>query len=173
MKDFFFLNVDAPIALFRGWPSAWGVQLGVRAAAKRPPSQTPCPTAPSIALVGALRQRRCSAFTLVLRAMVNPFTTGLGMAAGRRVERVAGADRRDVSELLVMGLKDERIALRHGQRHHEWRWTGDLQHWQKFREHLRSEDDRQEALAGLKSATPFVAKGNWAASLQAAARHSP
>jgi len=33
------------------------------------------------------------------------------MAQGRRVERVAALIRREVSELLVHGLKDERIAL--------------------------------------------------------------
>ena len=33
------------------------------------------------------------------------------MAQGRRVERVAALIRREVSELLVTGIKDERVSL--------------------------------------------------------------
>ncbi|MCT4365860.1 MAG: 30S ribosome-binding factor RbfA [Synechococcaceae cyanobacterium MAG-AL1] len=77
------------------------------------------------------------------------------MAQGRRVERVAALIRREVSELLVHGLKDERIAL--GMVSVTTvEVAGDLQHCKIFVSIFGSEDDRQEALAGLKSATPFV-----------------
>lgn len=77
------------------------------------------------------------------------------MAQGRRVERVASLIRREVSELLVHGLKDERIAL--GMVSVTTvEVAGDLQHCKIFVSIYGSEDDRQEALAGLASATPFV-----------------
>jgi len=76
------------------------------------------------------------------------------MAQGRRVERVAALIRREVSELLVHGLKDERIAL--GMVSVTTvEVAGDLQHCKIFVSIFGSEDDRQEALAGLKSATPL------------------
>ena len=77
------------------------------------------------------------------------------MAQGRRVERVASLIRREVSELLQGGIKDERVG--HGLvsvTHVEV--AGDLQHCKIFVSVLGSDDDREQAMAGLRSATPFV-----------------
>jgi len=77
------------------------------------------------------------------------------MAQGRRVERVAALIRREVSELLVHGIKDERVGLGMVSVT-EVEVAGDLQHCKIFVSIYGSEHDRQEALAGLTSATPFV-----------------
>jgi len=77
------------------------------------------------------------------------------MAQGRRVERVAALIRREVSELLVHGIKDERVGLGMVSVT-EVEVAGDLQHCKIFVSIYGSEDDRQAALAGLTSATPFV-----------------
>jgi ribosome-binding factor A len=77
------------------------------------------------------------------------------MAQGRRVERVAALVRREVSELLVNGIRDERV-------HHGMvsvtsvEVAGDLQHCKIRVSVLGSEDDRQQVLEGLKAATPYV-----------------
>lgn len=77
------------------------------------------------------------------------------MAQGRRVERVAALVRREVSELLVNGIRDERV--------HTGMVSvttvdvaGDLQHCRIFVSVLGSEADRQQVLAGLKAAAPYV-----------------
>jgi ribosome-binding factor A len=77
------------------------------------------------------------------------------MAQGRRVERVAALIRREVSELLLSGIKDERI--------HQGMVSvtraevaGDLQHCRIFVSVLGSEDERRQVLEGLKAAAPFV-----------------
>jgi ribosome-binding factor A len=77
------------------------------------------------------------------------------MAQGRRVERVASLIRREVSELLQGGIKDERVG--HGLvsvTHVEV--AGDLQHCKIFVSVYGSDDDRTQAMAGLKSAAPYV-----------------
>ena len=77
------------------------------------------------------------------------------MAQGRRVERVAALVRREVSELLVSGIRDDRV-------HHGMvsvttvDVAGDLQHCRIHVSVLGSEEDRQQVLAGLRAATPFV-----------------
>lgn len=77
------------------------------------------------------------------------------MAQGRRVERVAALVRREVSELLVNGIRDERV-------HHGMvsvtsvDVAGDLQHCRIRVSVLGSEDDRQQVLEGLRAATPYV-----------------
>lgn len=77
------------------------------------------------------------------------------MAQGRRVERVAALVRREVSELLVNGIRDERV-------HHGMvsvtgvEVAGDLQHCKIRVSVLGSEDDRQQVLAGLRAATAYV-----------------
>jgi ribosome-binding factor A len=77
------------------------------------------------------------------------------MAQGRRVERVAALVRREVSELLVNGIRDDRV--------HQGMVSvttvdvaGDLQHCRIHVSVLGSEEDRQQVLAGLKAATPYV-----------------
>lgn len=77
------------------------------------------------------------------------------MAQGRRVERVAALIRREVSELLRSGIKDERIhsglvSVTHAE------VAGDLQHCRIFVSVLGSDEDRTEVLAGLKAAAPYV-----------------
>jgi ribosome-binding factor A len=77
------------------------------------------------------------------------------MAQGRRVERVASLIRREVSELLQGGIKDERVG--HGLvsvTHVEV--AGDLQHCKIFVSVYGSDDDRAQTMAGLKSAAPYV-----------------
>jgi ribosome-binding factor A len=77
------------------------------------------------------------------------------MAQGRRVERVASLIRREVCELLVSGIKDERV----GQGLVSVTTVdvaGDLQHCRIHVSVYGDETARQQALAGLKSATPFV-----------------
>jgi ribosome-binding factor A len=77
------------------------------------------------------------------------------MALGRRVERVAALIRREVSELLVNGIKDERVsqgmvsitAVE---------VAGDLQHCKIFVSVYGSGDAPQQALAGLRSAAAYV-----------------
>jgi len=77
------------------------------------------------------------------------------MAQGRRVERVAALVRREVSELLVNGIRDDRV--------HQGMVSvtgvevaGDLQHCRIRVSVLGSEADRQQVLEGLKAATPYV-----------------
>jgi ribosome-binding factor A len=77
------------------------------------------------------------------------------MAQGRRVERIAALIRREVSELLRSGIKDERIhsglvSVTHAE------VAGDLQHCRVFVSVLGSEDDRNQVLEGLKAAAPYV-----------------
>jgi ribosome-binding factor A len=77
------------------------------------------------------------------------------MAQGRRVERVAALVRREVSELLVNGIRDERV-------HHGMvsvtavDVAGDLQHCRIRVSVLGSEDDRLQVMEGLKAATPYI-----------------
>jgi ribosome-binding factor A len=77
------------------------------------------------------------------------------MAHGRRVERVASLIRREVSELLVNGIKDERVTLGMVSVT-EVEVAGDLQHCKIFVSIFGSEEDRQQALAGLRSASSYV-----------------
>ena len=77
------------------------------------------------------------------------------MAQGRRVERVAALIRREVSELLLSGIKDERVSQGMVSVTHV-DVAGDLQHCKIFVSVYGSGDAPQQALAGLRSAAPFV-----------------
>ena len=77
------------------------------------------------------------------------------MAQSRRVERVASLIRREISELLIGGIKDERVSQGMVSVTNV-EVAGDLQHCKIFVSVFGSEDDRSQAMAGLKSATPFV-----------------
>jgi ribosome-binding factor A len=86
------------------------------------------------------------------------------MAQGRRVERLAALIRREISELLRNGIKDQRVqqglvSIT------EVEVAGDLQHCRVFVSVLGSEAERNEAMAGLRSAAPFI-KGELARRLQ-------
>jgi len=77
------------------------------------------------------------------------------MAQGRRVERMASLIRREVCELLVSGIKDERV----GQGLVSVTGVdvaGDLQHCRIHVSVYGDASARDQAMAGLKSATPFV-----------------
>ncbi|MFM7675644.1 MAG: 30S ribosome-binding factor RbfA [Synechococcus sp.] len=77
------------------------------------------------------------------------------MAQGRRVERVAALIRREVSELLHSGIKDERVG--HGMVSvTNVEVAGDLQHCRIYVSVFGSDDDREQAMAGLRSAAPYV-----------------
>lgn len=86
------------------------------------------------------------------------------MAQGRRVERVAALIRREVSELLRTGIKDERV-------HHglvsvtRVEVAGDLQHCRIYVSVFGDEADRSRALEGLAAASAFV-KGELGRRLQ-------
>jgi ribosome-binding factor A len=77
------------------------------------------------------------------------------MAQSRRVERVAALIRREVSELLVSGIKDERV--QHGMVSvTSVEVAGDLQHCKVFVSIFGSDDDREQAIAGLQAAATYV-----------------
>jgi len=77
------------------------------------------------------------------------------MAQSRRVERVAALIRREVSELLVNGIKDERVSL--GMVSVTTvDVAGDLQHCKIHVSVYGSPEVQQEALAGLRSAANYV-----------------
>ncbi len=86
------------------------------------------------------------------------------MAQGRRVERVASLIRREISELLTTSIRDARV--------HQGlvsitsvEVAGDLQHCKIFVSVYGSEEERHQALEGLKAATPYV-KGELGRRLQ-------
>lgn len=86
------------------------------------------------------------------------------MAQGRRVERVAALIRREMSEMLRSGIKDQRVqqglvsitAVD---------VAGDLQHCRVFVSVLGSDAERDQAMAGLTSAAPYI-RGELARRLQ-------
>ena len=77
------------------------------------------------------------------------------MAQGRRVERVAALIRREVSELLVSGIKDERVSLGMVSVTNV-EVAGDLQHCKIFVSVYGNAEAQQQALAGLRSASSYV-----------------
>ena len=77
------------------------------------------------------------------------------MAQGRRVERVAALIRREVSELLVTGIKDERVSLGMVSITNV-DVAGDLQHCKIFVSVYGSPEVQQQALEGLRSASNYV-----------------
>lgn len=77
------------------------------------------------------------------------------MAQSRRVERVASVIRREVSELLMGGIKDERVG--HGLVSvTNVEVAGDLQHCKIHVSVYGSAEVQQQALAGLRSASGYV-----------------
>jgi ribosome-binding factor A len=75
------------------------------------------------------------------------------MAQGRRVDRVASLIRRELSDLLRSGLKQEG-ALQGMVSVTDVQVAGDLQHCKVFVSVFGSEEERQHTMAGLKAATP-------------------
>ena len=77
------------------------------------------------------------------------------MAQSRRVERVASLIRREVSELLIGGIKDERVSQ--GMVSVTTvEVAGDLQHCKIHVSVYGSAEVQQQALAGLRSAASYV-----------------
>ena len=77
------------------------------------------------------------------------------MAPGRRVERVAALIRRETSELLLHGIRDERV--------HQGmvsitdvEVSGDLQHCKIFVSIYGEDADKRNVLEGLKAASGFL-----------------
>jgi ribosome-binding factor A len=77
------------------------------------------------------------------------------MAQSRRVERVASLIRREISELLIGGIKDERVSQGIVSVT-SVEVAGDLQHCKIFVSVFGSDSDREQAMAGLRSASAFV-----------------
>jgi ribosome-binding factor A len=77
------------------------------------------------------------------------------MAQGRRVERVAALIRKETSELLMNGIRDERV--------HQGmvsitdvEVSGDLQHCKIFVSVFGEQNARNEVLEGLKAASGYL-----------------
>jgi ribosome-binding factor A len=77
------------------------------------------------------------------------------MATDRRIARVAEMIRREVSQLLFSGIKDERVGMGMVSVTHV-DVAGDLQHAKVFVSVYGSAEDKQAAMEGLKSATGYV-----------------
>ncbi len=86
------------------------------------------------------------------------------MAKGRRVEKVAALIKREVSQLLINGIRDERV--RNGiVSITEVEVSGDLQHCKIFVSIFGEKAQQQDVLEGLHSATGFL-KGELGRRLQ-------
>ena len=77
------------------------------------------------------------------------------MAQGRRVERVASQIRREVSQLLIAGIRDDRVTdgivtVT------EVEVSGDLQHCKIFVSILGDKEHQANVLEGLQAASGFI-----------------
>ncbi len=86
------------------------------------------------------------------------------MAQGRRVERVAALIRREVSQILMNGIRDERVN-KGMVTITEVDVSGDLQHCKIFVSIYGEVDHRDEVMAGLNAASHFF-KGELGRRLQ-------
>ncbi|MFM7427364.1 MAG: 30S ribosome-binding factor RbfA [Elainella sp.] len=77
------------------------------------------------------------------------------MATDRRVARVAELIKREVSQLLFSGIKDDRVGMGMVSVT-DVDVAGDLQHAKIFVSIYGSDEARAETMAGLKSATSYV-----------------
>lgn len=77
------------------------------------------------------------------------------MATDRRIARVAEMIRREVSQLLFSGIKDDRVGMGMVSVTHV-DVAGDLQHAKVFVSIYGTDEAKSAAMAGLKSATGFV-----------------
>ena len=77
------------------------------------------------------------------------------MATNRRISRVAELIKREVSEMLLHGIKDDRVGT--GMVSVTYvDVSGDLQHAKVYVSIYGTESAKSETMAGLKSATGFV-----------------
>lgn len=77
------------------------------------------------------------------------------MATSRRISRVAELIKREVSQMLIHGIKDDRVGAGMVSVT-DVDVSGDLQHAKIFVSIYGSEEAKQETMAGLKSATGYV-----------------
>lgn len=77
------------------------------------------------------------------------------MATDRRVSRVAELIKREVSQLLLNGIKDDRVGTGMVSVT-DVDVSGDLQHAKIYVSIYGTEEAKAETMAGLKSATPYV-----------------
>lgn len=77
------------------------------------------------------------------------------MATDRRVARVAELIKREVSQMLLSGIKDDRVGSGMVSVT-DVDLSGDLQHAKVFVSIYGSEEAKAETMAGLKSATGYV-----------------
>lgn len=77
------------------------------------------------------------------------------MPQGRRVERVASLIRREAAEMLVTGIKDDRVALGMVSIT-KVEVAGDLQHCKIYVSVYGDPEQQQLTMEGLQSATAFV-----------------
>ena len=77
------------------------------------------------------------------------------MVQGRRVQRVATLIRREISQLLIIGIRDERV-------HQAMvsvtgvEMSGDLQHCKIFVSIFGKQSNSEEVLAGLQAASSYL-----------------
>ncbi len=77
------------------------------------------------------------------------------MATNRRISRVAELIKREVSQMLLNGIKDDRVGM--GMVSVTYvNVSGDLQHAKIYVSIYGTEEAKAETMAGLKSATGFV-----------------
>ncbi|SKB12699.1 Ribosome-binding factor A [Planktothrix sp. PCC 11201] len=77
------------------------------------------------------------------------------MATDRRVSRVAAQIKREVSQILLDGIKDDRVGIGMVSIT-DVDVSGDLQHAKIFVSIYGTEEARRETMEGLKSATGYV-----------------
>ena len=77
------------------------------------------------------------------------------MSTNRRVERVAELIKREVSQMLLHGIKDDRVGTGMVSVT-DVNVSGDLQHAKIYVSIYGSDEAKAETMAGLKSATGFV-----------------
>lgn len=77
------------------------------------------------------------------------------MANSRRVERVSSLIKREVSQMLMVGIKDDRVGAGMVSIT-DVNVSGDLQHAKVFVSIYGSDEARAETMAGLDAATGFV-----------------
>lgn len=77
------------------------------------------------------------------------------MATSRRVSKVASLIKREVSQMLLQGIKDDRVGMGIVSIT-DVDVSGDLQHAKIFVSIYGTDEIREETMAGLKSATSYV-----------------
>ncbi|MBE9222491.1 30S ribosome-binding factor RbfA [Cyanobacterium stanieri LEGE 03274] len=77
------------------------------------------------------------------------------MANSRRIEKVSSLIKREVSQMLINGIKDDRVGAGMVSITHV-EVSGDLQHAKIFVSIYGTPEAKRETMEGLKACTPFV-----------------